>query len=100
MLESSGGNALHAAIAMCDRVSVYGTGMYSDSPSGNKMYVHASDKFGVAHCFSYTKSREGTGYRLRQGSRSAQLFRRWLTNRVRTEMALALLHTLGVVQWK
>merc|ERR1712046_121701 len=39
----SGGNALHAAIGMCEQVNVYGAGLLSDGPSGDKIYAHAYD---------------------------------------------------------
>ena len=45
MLESSGGNALVAAVAMCVEVDVYGYGLLSSDggPAGDKLYTHYFD---------------------------------------------------------
>ena len=48
-LEGSGANALHAAIALCDEVDVYGMGLYSHGVGADKLYVHGSDA-GVGQC--------------------------------------------------
>ena len=42
-LSNSGGNALHAALAMCDRVDVFGVGLFSEGADGDKLYAHAYD---------------------------------------------------------
>ena len=36
-LDGSGANALHAAIALCERVSIYGFGLYGRRPDGDKL---------------------------------------------------------------
>lgn len=41
MLAGSGGNALHAALALCERVNVYGVGLFSSGVEGDKIYAHA-----------------------------------------------------------
>mmetsp|Transcript_232 Transcript_232/g.653 ORF Transcript_232/g.653 Transcript_232/m.653 type:complete len:688 (-) Transcript_232:71-2134(-) len=45
LLDSSGGNAMIAAIALCERVDVYGYGLMSSNgrPSGDKIYTHFFD---------------------------------------------------------
>ena len=43
MLHNTGGNTLLAAIHLCDRVDVYGAGLFSRGPASPKMYVHNYD---------------------------------------------------------
>ena len=93
LLQGSGGNALQAALALCDRVDVYGAGLYAASPTHDKIYAHAYD--------------ERVGLCLERGTRTYEFGNRrglagffsWRRDRVRNEMLLHLLHTLGVVRW-
>ena len=41
--DSSGGNALHGAVASCGHVKLYGAGLYSESPAEPKRYFHFYD---------------------------------------------------------
>lgn len=93
MLAGSGGNALHAALALCEHVDVYGAGLFSSGVTGDKIYAHAYD--------------EQVGTCLERGSRAYEFgnvrglgtFFSWRRDRIRTEILLHVLHALGVVRW-
>jgi hypothetical protein len=93
MLAGSGGNALHAALALCERVDVYGLGLYSGGAHEDKVYAHAYD--------------ERVGQCLQPGSRVYEFgnakglggFFAWRRDRVRTEILMHVLHALGIVRW-
>ena len=93
MLAGSGGNALHAALALCDRVDLYGAGLFSSGVTGDKIYAHAYD--------------ERVGMCLEPGSRVYEFgnvkglagFFNWRRDRIRTEILLHVLHALGIVRW-
>ena len=93
MLLGSGGNGLHAAIGMCDRVNVYGAGLLSSGPLGDKMYTHAYD-VSVGVCLkgplSYGFSK-GKGY---------DEYRQWLSSRIEAELVMHLLHSIGAITWR
>ena len=95
---SSGGNALLAAIAMCERVRLYGVGLYSTSPLGDKRYLHYYDE-GVGHCnLGSNSSQEAGDHRYRWKHR--RIAKVWRDDRLRHELFLHLMHALGVVQWR
>lgn len=108
---SSGGNAIHGAVAMCEAVSLFAHGLYSEHVHAWKRYVHyydASD--GVPQCVSAARSRAALGRNSQPPNRSLltsrdELLRqnqwvgRWIKDRVRTELLLHVLHALGVVDW-
>ena len=93
MLDGSGGNALQAAVTMCEQVSVYGAGLLSAGPGADKIYAHAYDSH-VGQCLdtgalSYRFSRyEGYGQ-----------YRKWLAARVEAELLLHMLHAVGAIRW-
>ena len=86
-------HALHAALALCEHVDVYGAGLFSSGVTGDKIYAHAYD--------------EQVGTCLERGSRAYEFgnvrglgtFFSWRRDRIRTEILLHVLHALGVVRW-
>ena len=90
MLEGSGGNALMAAVSLCDSVDLYGIGLYSASPQADKVYVHAYDH-GVGRCIVEPS---GAQYRFSSYNRRKNA-EAWLTDRVMSRAAQgALPHTV------
>ena len=93
MLSGSGGNALHAAVTLCDAVDVYGAGLHSAGVDADKIYAHAYD--------------ERVGQCLEPGPRPYKFgklkgilgFFQWRKDRVRTEMLMHVFHALGVTRW-
>ena len=93
MLAGSGGNALHAALTMCEHVDVYGTGLYSGGANEDKVYAHAYD--------------EKVGVCLEPGSRVYEFgnlkglngFFNWRRDRVKQELLMHLMHAMGVIRW-
>ena len=127
MLGGSGGNALHAAISLCDRVDVYGAGLYSTAVGAPKVYVHLYD-WGAGACIEpelypavaakarqcetrpllrgaadgATASRDARHQRQHQGKYPGTFCasrESWARARVRTELLLHVLHALEVVRW-
>jgi len=95
----SGGNAILAALALCDHVRVYGSGLYSSSPTADKRYVHFYDEAGVGHCGGHNRSDEwdgGPGYLWQKRN----ILHQWRKDRLRQELFLHLMHSLGIVQWR
>ena len=102
MRQSSGGSALHAAIALCRApVDVFGVGLFSaEGVAGDKVYTHSYDA-GVGRCV-------GVGRAARFANVSVERFERrrwaskssWREQRVRSEMMMHILHNLGVVRWR
>ena len=93
MLNGSGGNALHAALALCRNVDVYGAGLFSAGPTDDKIYAHAYDSE-VGLCLE-------PGSRVYEfgNARGLAGFFRWRRDRVRSEMLMHVLHELGVFRW-
>ena len=127
MLGGSGGNAMHAAISMCDRVDVYGAGLYSTAVDTSKAYVHLYD-WGAGSCIEphiypavAAKAKQCDERPLLRGaaggvaSRDARHQRQghqgkypstfcasresWARARIRTELLLHVLHALEVIRW-
>ena len=93
MLAGSGGNALHAALALCETVDVYGTGLYSAGVGEDKAYVHAYDAR-VGACLE-------PGSRVYEFGNTKGLggFFAWRRDRVRSEMLMHVLHAIRAVRW-
>ena len=127
LLDSSGGNALVAALAMCDSVNVYAYGLLSSNgrPTGDKLYAHFFDTE-VGLCLPVDRLERASGYiryfasrimsqcaasrsierarssssRHLSGSKYCRVFRAWRKDRLRAEVLLHALHALGVVTWR
>ena len=92
-LAGSGGNALHTALSLCERVDVYGTGLFAAGATADKVYAHAYD--------------ERVGLCLEPGSRVYEFgntkglngFFKWRRDRVRGELMMHLMHAVGIVRW-
>jgi len=92
--DSSGGNALLAAISLCDTVSLYGAGLLSvGGAAADKVYVHFFDD-AVGACLD-------EGNATLRGEADTRRFSRatWLKDRLRTEMLLHVLHAMGIIRW-
>lgn len=116
-LDGSGANALHAAMALCDRVDLYGTGLYGRAPDGDKLYIHASDRDGVGQCAplpewcdhavdghlrghsSVMSEPCGYPFRTSAGFNGRQLYKKWLQNRVHAELLTHIMAAMGMVRW-
>ena len=102
MRQSSGGSALHTAIALCDQpVDVYGSGLLApDGALGDKIYTHAFDEH-VGRCVTLRRAAAFAGQpeaefeRRRWASKT-----RWRAQRVGSELLLGVLHALGIVNWR
>ena len=93
MLAGSGGNALHAAIGLCERVEVYGAGLYAASSRDDKVYAHAYDA-AVGRCVAPGERKFEFGSWLGLMG----LFH-WRRDRVTSEIVLHVLHLLGIIRW-
>ena len=98
---SSGGNALLAALALCDRVRLYGAGLYSTSPTGDKRYLHYYDE-GVGHCNAEERGSQAAAGRYSRMYRwkTRNIVRIWRADRLRHELFLHLLSAVGMVEWR
>ena len=96
-LSNSGGNALYAALAMCDRVDLYGVGLFSKGASGDKVYVHSYDKH-AATCASPGKGLKALEI---QGGfiNGLSYTPKWLRARVRNELFMHVLHAFDLLRW-
>ena len=93
MLSGSGGNALHAAVNLCRRVTLFGAGLFAAHALDDKVYVHAYDE-AVGRCAP-------PGWRKHEfGSWKGLMgFFEWRRDRVAGEIMLHVLHELGIVNW-
>ena len=91
MLHNTGGNTLLAAIHLCDRVDVYGAGLFSRGPASPKLYVHNYDPF-VGAC------RGESRWNPELGPRTWALA--WLKRRLADELTLHVLHAFGIIRWQ
>ena len=89
----SGGNALHTALSLCERVDVYGTGLFAAGATADKVYAHAYDER-VGLCLE-------PGSRVYEFSNTKGLngFFKWRRDRVRGELMMHLMHAVGIVRW-
>mmetsp|Transcript_38488 Transcript_38488/g.87453 ORF Transcript_38488/g.87453 Transcript_38488/m.87453 type:complete len:520 (-) Transcript_38488:135-1694(-) len=94
MLDGSGGNAVQAAITMCEHVDVYGAGLLSAGPASDKIYAHAYDN-SVGECLQTGPLR----YRFSKYEGYGQ-YRSWLAARIESEMVLHVLHAVGAIHWE
>ena len=99
-LASSGGNALYAALAMCDRVDVYGVGLFSEGGAGgDKLYAHAWDDR-IGSC-----AMPGGGLevlRMKPGSQSINgmsFTPKWLKGRIENELLMHVFHAFDIIRW-
>lgn len=91
-MHSTGGNTLLAATALCDRIDVFGMGLFSLPArlGADKVYLHYYDDYVAACERSYDA-----------GSFTAGSWAlKWLKQRLADELTLHLLHALGVVHWR
>lgn len=103
-LSNSGGNALYAALAVCDRVNVFGAGLFSEEgASGDKMYAHSYDDR-VGRCATPARglgvlklisAAPGVNEKI-NGLRYAP---RWLRSRIQDELLLHVMHAFDIVRW-
>ena len=103
-LSNSGGNALYAALAVCDRVNVFGAGLFSEEgASGDKLYAHSYDDR-VGRCATPARGLEilrmaqaapGVNEKI-NGHRFAP---RWLRSRIQDELLLHVMHAFDIVRW-
>ena len=110
MRDSSGGQALQAALALCDRVNVYGVGLLGVGGLGGELlYSHYFDE-APGRCASFTTSKqqadsEGTHEDPGGAVAAARAAKRfwswqdWKRDRVRTEVLFHVWHALGVIRW-
>jgi len=101
LLSNSGGNALHAALALCDRVDVYGAGLFSDTAKGDKLYAHSyDDRLGrcetLKHGLAELLVTRRAGHQQIGGFKEAP---RWVHSRIQSELLLHVLHAFDVIQW-
>ena len=94
LMHSTGGNTLVAATALCDRVDVYGAGLFSPGPASEKVYVHYYDEW-VASCV-VDPTKKMTHRPLLTHSWAFK----WLKQRLADELTMHVLHAFGVVRWR
>ena len=92
LLSGSGGSALHAAINLCESVTLYGAGLFAAHAQDDKVYVHAYDE-DVGKCVPSWRKHEFGSWR------GLTNFFEWRRDRVASEILLHVLHALGVVNW-
>ena len=97
MLAGSGGNALQAALSLCEQVDVYGAGLHSKGVGHDKIYAHAYDE-AVGRCMAPMRGPGARPFRFGKVKGMLGLFG-WRRDRVRTEMLMHVLHALGVIHW-
>ena len=90
LLHTSGGNALAAALTMCERVDVYGVGLHSAGLDADMSYVHFTDDH-VATCANKSSA---------HGRRLPPEYMRWLRDRVTHEVVIHTLHAFGILSWR
>ena len=94
MMHSTGGNTLVAATALCDRVDVFGVGLFSTAPSSDKVYVHSYDG-AVSGCLVDPKSKTAKRPMLTH----SWVFK-WLKQRLADELTMHILNAYGVLRWR
>ena len=104
-LSNSGGNALHAALGMCDRVDVYGVGLFSEGPRADKIYAHAYDRH-VGRCAAppapgpEALRMTAPGYNLYKPTLHGMTWApKWLQTRVESELVMHVLHAFDIIRW-
>ena len=94
MMHSSGGNTLVAATALCDRVDVFGAGLFSAGPAEEKVYSHMYDEY-MPRCIVDPRSR--TAHRPMLTHSWAF---KWLKQRLADELTMHILHAFDVIRWR
>jgi hypothetical protein len=101
MRQSSGGNALHAAIALCHQVSVYGVGLVAaDGVGGDATYTHFFDQEAGA-CLEWPRSNWSREAVRKLMSRPVvrEVRQHWRRDRITTELLMHVFAALGIVRW-
>ena len=97
---SSGGQAVLSALALCDKVDIYGSGLLSlGGATGDKLYPHFYDER-VGLCLP-VPSANATARQQIMAASNRRWFSRanWRRDRLRMEMLLHILHSLGILHW-
>ena len=84
-LLGSGGAALYLAIAQCDHVDVYGSGLYSAKVAEHKVYLHFYDDILRTQCEALPKGSKG--------------FESLAQHRIANEVLMHIMHALGIITW-
>ena len=97
---SSGGQALLSTLAICDQVDVYGSGLLSlGGGSGDKLYPHFYDER-VGLCLPFPSDNATARQQITAASDRRWFSRaNWRRDRLRMEMLLHILHSLGILHW-
>ena len=105
-LANSGGNALYAALAMCNHVDVYGVGLFSAGASGDKLYAHAYDDR-VGKCAPPPGGRGLDALRMKPApwDHRKQMINglsygpSWLRARIDRELLMHVFHAFDILRW-
>ena len=92
--QGTGGSSLHAAIALCKTVDVYGAGLFSEGVSADKRYAHYYDRHGIAACAAKQNKRPAG-----HGKLSAATPPTLAVDTTLAEIYMHVLHELGIVRW-
>ena len=97
LMHTSGGSALLAALASCEHLSVYGSGLFGRSThlGSDKSYVHYDDPHGVGGCANRSEGRSGAPGAAPPSAEHSK----WLRDRVTHEVLLHTLHAMGALTW-
>ena len=94
-LSGTGGNALQAALSMCDKVDIFGVGLRSTSSDRSadtdKVYNHYYDPV-ARDCARHVSARK-------HDRQASDAHARFYSDRLHTEVLMHVLHALGVVRW-
>ena len=95
-LGGSGGNALQAALSLCDSVDVYGVGLRNSGPGldADKSYNHYWDDT-ARDCTRYAASHA----RQRGGRKASEAHATFYSDRLHTELLMHVMHGVGMVRW-
>ena len=100
--ESSGGNALQAALGLCGRVDLYGAGLLAPrGVAGPKLYTHFFDKE-VGDCLEPRTNESAALLHAEVDevlARDPTLRQRFRTDRVGTELLLHVMAAFGAIRW-
>ena len=89
------------AAALCRRpVDVYGAGLLSHGGArGDKVYEHAYDADGLGRCVSPKRAARYVGPNKDVTKMRWVKKTEWRKQRVKSELLLYLLHSLGIIRW-
>jgi hypothetical protein len=94
MMHSSGGNTILAAMSLCDRLDVFGAGLFSTGPGDEKVYNHNYDEE-VNRCVVDPKSKTA-----RRPLLTHSWAFKWLKQRLADELTMHILHAFGLIRWR